>query len=107
MEEKIMDLKEYLKQLVNKVDEQEDEGGVFALYMSENIEFSYHDNCFADFQEDFVILYDKNSGVNFVAPYNSIICVQYMNHELLKKQMKEMIEDNDDMEKLFRKLIGD
>ena len=101
-----MNLKEYLKETCEKVDNKEDEGGCLGIYMDGDTKFMYHDECFADFQEDFCILYDKHTKTNMVIPYAKITMMQYMTEEIIKEQAKEMMEDMD-FGKLFRKMLED
>lgn len=85
-----MELKEYVKEMIKKVEKEEEEEGVLAIYLSDDIDFMYHDECFADFHEDFFIAYDKNTNVNMVIPYDKIITMQYMNKEIFKSQLEEL-----------------
>ena len=61
-----MELKEYLKEMVEKVDKREDEDAILVVFVTEEMNFKYHDECFADFQDDFVIMYDKVTGTNMI-----------------------------------------
>ena len=99
---RIMEWKEYLKEMINKVDNQEEDGARLGLYINEDTQFLYHEDCFADFHDDFVIIYDKKAKVNMSIPYANITMTQYTNKEQLKDAIKEIsIED------LFKKLIED
>lgn len=97
-----MNLKEYLKELVDKVDNKEDEGGCIGIYVTEDMKFMYHDDCFADFQDDFCIMYDKVTECKSVIPYDKISMMQYMTEDILRKQAKEV-----DIGKLLRKMMED
>lgn len=97
-----MELKEYLKEMIGKVDNQEDKGGMLAIFVTEDLSFKYHDECFADFQDDFCILYDKVTETNMVIPYDKICTMQYMTEEIIQKQADEL-----DISKVLRKLMED
>lgn len=97
-----MELKEYLKEMVEKVDNKEDEDAIFVIFVTEDINFKYHDECFADFQDDFCIFYDKVTETNIVIPYDKIAVMQYMTKEVRDKQM-EQISSLD----LLKKLLED
>ena len=95
-----MELKEYLKEMVEKVDKKEDENALLVVYVTEGINFKYHDECFADFQDDFVIMYDKVTETNIVIPYNKISVMQYMTKEVMEKQAKQL-----DIKEVFKKIM--
>jgi hypothetical protein len=97
-----MELKEYLKEMVEKVDTKEDEEAILAIFVTEEMNFKYHDECFADFQDDFVIMYDKVTGTNIVIPYDKISVMQYMTKETMKKQAEQL-----DIKEIFKKLMED
>ena len=89
-ETKQMTFKEYLKNQMDAVIRQTEKGAKLGIYIDDNIKFSFHKDCFADFQEDFVIFYDKKTEANMCVRYDAIRMVQYMNDEILEKQMDEM-----------------
>lgn len=95
-----MKLKEYLKEQIKKVDGKEDDDAILGVYVTENLKFNYHDECFADFHDDFCILYDKVTETNMVVPYDKIATLQYMTKELRDKQM-EQITSFDFLKKLM------
>lgn len=95
-----MELKEYLKEMVEKVDKREDEDAILLIYVTEEINFKYHDECFADFQDDFVVMYDKVTGTNIVIPYAKISVMQYMTREVMEKQAEQL-----DIKEVFKKLM--
>ena len=97
-----MELKEYLKEMVEKVDKREDEDAILVVFVTEEMNFRYHDECFADFQDDFVIMYDKVTGTNIVIPYDKISVMQYMTKETMKKQAEQL-----DIKEIFKKLMED
>lgn len=97
-----MELKEYLKEQIKKVDDREDKGGMLIVFITDDMNFKYHDECFADFHDDFCILYDKVTETSMVIPYDSIALMQYMTEEVVKKQMKKL-----DVEELMKKLMED
>ncbi len=97
-----MELKEYLKEMVEKVDKREDEDGILVVFVTEEMNFRYHDECFADFQDDFVIMYDKVTGTNIVIPYDKISVMQYMTKETMEKQAEQL-----DIKEIFKKLMED
>lgn len=97
-----MELKEYLKEMVEKVDKREDEDAILVVFVTEEMNFKYHDECFADFQDDFVIMYDKVTGTNIVIPYDKISVMQYMTKETMKKQAEQL-----DIKGLLRELMDD
>lgn len=97
-----MELKEYLKEMVEKVDKKEDEDAILVVFVTEEMNFKYHDECFADFQDDFVIMYDKVTGTNIVIPYDKISVMQYMTKETMKKQAEQL-----DIKGLLRELMDD
>lgn len=95
-----MELKEYLKEMVEKVDKKEDEDAILAIYVTEEMNFKYHDECYADFQDDFVIMYDKVTGTNIVIPYDKISVMQYIIKEVMEKQAEQL-----DFREIFKKLM--
>lgn len=97
-----MELKEYLKEMVEKVDKKEDEDAILVVFVTEEMNFKYHDECFADFQDDFVIMYDKVTGTNIVIPYDKISVMQYMTKETMKKQAEQL-----DIKGFLRELMDD
>lgn len=97
-----MELKEYLKEMVEKVDKREDEDAILAVFVTEEMNFKYHDECFADFQDDFVIMYDKVTGTNIVIPYDKISVMQYMTKETMEKQAEQL-----DIKGFLRELMDD
>lgn len=97
-----MELKEYLKEMVEKVDKREDEDAILVVFVTEEMNFKYHDECFADFQDDFVIMYDKVTGTNIVIPYDKISVMQYMTKETMEKQAEQL-----DIKGFLRELMDD
>lgn len=97
-----MELKEYLKEMVEKVDKREDEDAILVVFVTEEMNFKYHDECFADFQDDFVIMYDKVTGTNIVVPYDKISVMQYMTKETMEKQAEQL-----DIKGFLRELMDD
>lgn len=97
-----MELKEYLKEMVEKVNKKEDKDAILAIFVTEGIDFKYHDECFADFQDDFMIMYDKVTGTNMVIPYDKISVMQYMTREVMEKQAEHL-----DIKELFKKIMDD
>lgn len=97
-----MELKEYLKEMVEKVDSKEDEDAILVIFVTEEINFKYHDECFADFQDDFVVMYDKVTETNIVIPYDKISVMQYMTKEVMEKQAEQL-----DIKGIFKKLMED
>lgn len=97
-----MELKEYLKEMVEKVDSKEDEDAILVIFVTEEINFKYHDECFADFQDDFVVMYDKVTETNIVIPYDKISVMQYMTKEVMEKQAEQL-----DIKEIFKKLMED
>ena len=89
-ETKQMTFKEYLKNKRDEVIRQTEKGAKLGIYIDDNIKFNFHKDCFADFHEDFVIFYDKSTGANMCVRYDAIRMVQYMNEEILEKQLDEM-----------------
>lgn len=88
--------------MVKKVDNKEDDGGLLVIYVTEEINFKYHDECFADFQDDFVIMYDKVTETNIVIPYDKIAVMQYMTKEVFEKQAERL-----DISGVLKKLMDD
>lgn len=97
-----MELKEYLKEMVEKVDKREDEDAILVVFVTEEMNFKYHDECFADFQDDFVIMYDKVTGTNIVIPYDKISVMQYMTKETMEKQAEQL-----DIKGFLKELMDD
>lgn len=97
-----MNLREYLKEMVEKVDNKEDKDAIFVVYITEEINFKYHDECYADFQDDFVIMYDKVTGTNIVIPYDKISVMQYMTKDVMEKQAEQL-----DFKEMLKKLMED
>lgn len=97
-----MELKEYLKEMVEKVDNKEDKDAILTIFVTQEIDFKYHDECFADFQDDFVIMYDKVTETNMVIPYDKISVMQYMTREVMEKQAEQL-----DIKEIFKKLMED
>lgn len=89
-ETKQMTFKEYLKNQIDAVIRQTEKGAKLGIYIDDNIKFNFHEDCFADFQEDFVIFYDKGTEANMCVRYDNIRMVQYMNDEILAKQLDEL-----------------
>ena len=96
-----MELKEYLKEMVEKVNKKEDKDAILAIFVTEGMDFKYHDECFADFQDDFMIMYDKVTGTNMVIPYDKISVMQYMTREVMEKQAEQL-----GIKELFKKNNG-
>ena len=44
---------------MGKKDKKEDEDALLVIYVTEEMNFKYHDECYADFQDDFVIMLSK------------------------------------------------
>ena len=92
-----MDLKEYLMN-INKLLETED--GVYHIMIDE-YDFKLHKDCWIDFHEDFMIMYDKNTNVNLLVRYDNISAIQHITKDRLDKEkssaleqlLKEMMED--------------
>ena len=97
-----MELKEYLKEMVEKVDNKEDKDAILVVFVTEEMNFKYHDECFADFQDDFVIMYDKVTGTNIVIPYDKISVMQYMTKETMEKQAEKL-----DIKGFLKELMDD
>lgn len=97
-----MELKEYLKEMVEKVNNKEDKDAILVVFVTEEMNFKYHDECFADFQDDFVIMYDKVTGTNIVIPYNKISVMQYMTKETMEKQAEQL-----DIKGFLKELMDD
>lgn len=89
-ETKQMTFKEYLMNQTEAVIRQTEKGAKLGIYVNDDIKFTFHDECFADFQEDFVIFYDKNTEANMCVRYDAIKMVQYMNDEIIEKSLEEM-----------------
>ena len=87
-----MELKEYLKEMTTKIDNDKSGDNVLMIYVTEHIEFKYHNECFADYQEDFVIMYDKVSETSMVIPYHKIAVIQYITRDVFEKQSKEILK---------------
>lgn len=85
-----MELKEYLKEQIKKVDDKEDNDAILGIYVTDELKFMYHDDCFADFHDDFCILYDKVTETSMVVPYDKIATMQYMTKEVRDKQMEQI-----------------
>lgn len=88
-----MEFKDYLKEQIKKVDNEDDL--ILLIYFDENVQFKYHKGCFADFQENFCILYDGD--VNMAFRYNSVKMLQIgdineMKSEMAEQLMKALIE---------------
>ena len=79
-----MEFKDYLKEQIKKVDN-EDKGLLLLIYLDEDIYFKYHKDCFADFQDDFCILYDGE--VNMCFRYDSVTMMQIGDIDDIKKDM--------------------
>lgn len=96
-----MEFKDYMKEVMEKVN---DEGGACRVKMGDD-EFMLHDECFCDFQDDFVIMYDTKTEVSIVTRYNAIETLQYCPKERLDEiQSKALDEIKSD---LFKALLGD
>ena len=89
-----MDLKEYLMNINTAL---ETEDGV----MIDEHDFKLHKDCWIDFHEDFMIMYDKNTNVNMLVRYDSISAIQHIPKDrwdkvkssALAQLLKEMMED--------------
>ena len=68
----MMDFKQFLKEQIKKVDNDDDL--VLLIYFNDSAMFKYHKGCFADFQEDFCILYEDKINMSF--RYDSIVMMQ-------------------------------
>ena len=82
-----MEFKEFLKNQLERVDNQEEKDSFVSVFVDSELNFTYHKDCFADYQEDFVILYDKKSKANLSVRYESISALQYGTAALLEEQM--------------------
>ena len=90
-----MKFSEYFKEMTKKVEE---ENGVCRVKMGDD-DFFYHDNCFCDCHEDFVIMYDKGTDVSIVTRYEAIETLQYMPKDKLEEMQSDITKE------LFDKLI--
>ena len=81
----IMEFKEYFKEQIKKVDNDDDL--LLLIYFDDTIQFKYHKDCFADMQEDFCILYDDDVNMSF--RYDSIRMLQCGNIQDMKKELAE------------------
>lgn len=92
-----MDLKEYLMNINRGL---ENEDGFYHIMIDEHA-FKLHNNCWIDFHEDFMIMYDKNTDVNLLVRYDSISAIQHILGDrlddvkkgALAQLLKEMMED--------------
>lgn len=92
-----MDLKEYLMNINTAL---ETEDGVYHIMIDEH-DFKLHKDCWIDFHEDFMIMYDKTTNVNLLVRYDSISAIQHIPKDRLDKVkssalaqlLKEMMED--------------
>ena len=89
-----MEFKEYLKEQIKKADN--DDELLLLIYFDKTVQFKYHKGCYADFQEDFCIVYDKD--VNMCFRYDSVKITQLGN----VKDIKKDLEDD-----FFKFLIGE
>ena len=88
-----MEFKDYLKEQIKRVDNEDDL--ILLIYFDDTVQFKYHKGCFADFQENFCILYDDD--VNMAFRYNSVKMMQIgdineMKSEMAEQLMKVLIE---------------
>ena len=91
-----MDLKEYLMNINTAL---ETEDGVYHIMIDEH-DFKLHKNCWIDFHEDFMIMYDKRTNVNLLVKYDNISAIQHIPGDRLDDEkgalaqlLKEMMED--------------
>lgn len=80
-----MQFKDYLEEQIKKVDS--NDNLLLLIYFDDTIQFKYHKGCFADFQEDFCILYDDEVHMTF--RYDSVRIMQCADIENLKKEMAD------------------
>lgn len=72
-----MDFIEYFKESVKKVENED-----CLLRMATRVDdFKIHKDCFCDWHDDFVIIYDKQSDASIVAKYDSIDSLRYISRE--------------------------
>lgn len=96
-----MNLKEYLIKISTSLDTEE---GYYHIMIDE-YSFKLHKDCWIDFHEDFMILYDKETKVNLLVRYDSISAIQHVpedkikemksRHGALAQLLKEALEDDD------------
>lgn len=98
-----MEFKEYLKNKTQEV-EQSETDDVLTIHLTEDVDFKYHKECFADFHDDFAILYDKTNGVNLCVRYDAVLFCQHITEDDYHKMMKKKIENIDPMEIIGRLL---
>ena len=75
--------KDYFKEQIKKIDNDED--GLLIIQIDGDVQFLYHKGCFADFQEDFCILYEND--VNMSVRYDTIKMTQNATKEDFSKAL--------------------
>lgn len=80
-----MQFKDYLKEQIKKVDS--NDNLLLFIYFDDTVQFKYHKGCFADFQEDFCILYDDEVHMSF--RYDSVKVMECANMDSLKREMTD------------------
>ena len=69
-----MDLKEYL---LNINETLETEEGIYHIMIDKH-DYKLHKNCWIDFHEDFMIMYDKQTNINLLVRYDRISAIQHI-----------------------------
>ena len=83
-----MNLKEYLIEINTSL---ENEEGAYHIMIDEH-DFKLHKDCWIDFHDDFMIMYDKSTNVNMVVRYDSISAIQHIPREKLDNMKGALAE---------------
>ena len=83
-----MNLKEYLININAKL---ENEDGMYYIMIDEH-EFNLHKDCWIDFHDDFMIMYDKDTSVNMLVRYDCISAIQHIPREKLDNMKGALAE---------------
>ena len=94
-----MNLKEYL---INITENLENEDGIYNIMIDEH-DFKLHKDCWIEFYDDFMIMYDKLTDVNLLVRYDSISAIQQIPEDRLNEikskaadLLKELMEAKND-----------
>ena len=94
-----MNLKEYLMNISTAL---ENGDSVYHIMIDEH-DFKLHKDCWIEFYDDFMIMYDKQTDVNLLVRYDSISAIQQIPEDRLNEikskaadLLKELMEAKND-----------
>ena len=84
-----MEFREYLESEINRINTENDDDQFLGICLGEKT-FKYHNECKADFYEDFFIV--KDDSVRLVIPYDKVIFIQPVHWDDIKSEFSDMMD---------------